>query len=126
MLPYHNAMLIHSIGKITLPYFYGTSKCIVNSLIQKFHTYFQLDPMTERDSIKMESLYLDGEANDWWFHGMKNFQLVVSWHQVVTYEEFTRDWQKCLIREILISLSENWHMSNKLELLNPTYLNSKD
>ena len=25
----------------------------------------------ERISINMDMLHLDGEANDWWFHGMK-------------------------------------------------------
>ena len=34
----------------------------------------------------MESLHIDGEAIEWWFHGMKT----LGHDQVVTYEEFTR------------------------------------
>ena len=33
-------------------------------------TYFQLNPMEERDAMNLESLYLDGEAIEWWFRGM--------------------------------------------------------
>ena len=49
-------------------------------------TYFQLNPMAERDAIKLAALHLDGEAIDWWFHGMKT----LGHDQVITYEEFTR------------------------------------
>ena len=42
--------------------------------------------MTERDVIKLATLHLDGEANDWWFHGIKT----IGHDQVTTYEEFTR------------------------------------
>ena len=49
-------------------------------------TYFQLNPMAERDAIKMEALHPDGQPIDWWFHGMKT----LGHDQVVTYEEFTK------------------------------------
>ena len=42
--------------------------------------------MEERDSIKLEALHIDGEANYWWFHGMNT----LGHDQVVTYEEFTK------------------------------------
>ena len=42
--------------------------------------------MAESDAIKLESIHLDGEAIDWWFHGMQK----LIHDQVVTYEEFTR------------------------------------
>ena len=80
-IPYPNFELRHAIGKINLPYFHFTSKCIVNSWIQKLDTYFQLNPMDKRDAIKMATLHLDGESNDWWFHGMNT----LSHWQVVTY-----------------------------------------
>ena len=69
-LPYHKYELNNVIGKITFPYFDGTSKCSVISWIQKMDTYLKLDPMEERDSIKLEALHLDGDSIDWWFHGM--------------------------------------------------------
>ena len=41
--------------------------------------------MEERDAIMLESLHIDGEANDWWFLGMNT-----SGHdELVTYEEFS-------------------------------------
>ena len=52
-IPYHNFYLRKSVGGITLPYFDGTSKCTVCSWIQNLDTYFQLNPMEEKDSIKL-------------------------------------------------------------------------
>ena len=49
-------------------------------------TYFQLNPMAERDAIKLEALHLDGDDIYWWFHGMKK----LGHDQVVTYQDFTR------------------------------------
>ena len=69
-----------------MPYFDGTSNCLVGSWIQKMDTYFQLNPMEERDAIKLEAIHLDGESIEWWFHGMKT----LGHDQVITYEEFTR------------------------------------
>ena len=43
--------------------------------------------MAKRDAIKLEALHLDGEDNDWWFHGMKT----LGDDQVVTYENSPRD-----------------------------------
>ena len=86
MLSYQNFELRNSIGRITLPYFDGTSKCIVNSRIQKLDTYFQLNPMDGRDSIKVESLNLDEGGNGWLFHEMKT----LGHDQVATYQGFTQ------------------------------------
>ena len=47
---------------------------------------FSTEPMAERGAIKLVPLHLDGEAIDWWFHGMKT----LGHDQVLTYEEFTR------------------------------------
>ena len=71
---------------MTLPYFDGTSNCSESSWIQKRDTYFQLNPMVERDAINFAALHIDGEAIDWWFHGMK----ILGHGQVVTYGEFIR------------------------------------
>ena len=84
--PYNNYELNNSIWKTTLPYFDGTSNCSVSSWIQKMDKHFQLNPKAERDAIKLESLHIDGEAIEWWFHGMKT----LGHDQVVTYEQFTR------------------------------------
>ena len=42
--------------------------------------------MVEIEYINMGTLHLDGEANEWWFHGMKT-----NGHDKLTiYEEFTK------------------------------------
>ena len=51
------------LGRISLPYFDGSSKCTTSSWVQKIDTYFQLNPMVEREAIKMATLHLGGEAN---------------------------------------------------------------
>jgi hypothetical protein len=48
-------------------------------------TYLQLNPMTEAKAIKFATLHLDGEAHEWWYHG-----LVTLGHASITsYVEFT-------------------------------------
>ena len=34
---------------------------------------FQQNPTVEEDVFKIAILYLEGEASDWWFHGLRNF-----------------------------------------------------
>ena len=41
--------------------------------------------MAEADAIKLETLNLEGEAHDWWFHGMTT----LGHAHIVTYAEFT-------------------------------------
>ena len=67
----HNYELKNVIEKFYLPYFDGSSKCTASSWVQNLDTYFQLNPMVEREVIKMATLHLYGETNDWKFHGMK-------------------------------------------------------
>ena len=42
--------------------------------------------MAEMEAIKVAALHLDGEAKDWWFHGM----VTLEHSTVTTYAEFTR------------------------------------
>ena len=72
------------IGTISLPYFDGSSKCTTRSWVQNLDTYFQLNPMVERESIKLDTIHLDGESNECWFPGINT--LVDD--QLTTYEEF--------------------------------------
>ena len=41
--------------------------------------------MAESEAIKVAMLHLDGEAQDWWFHGM----VTLGHSTVTTYVEFT-------------------------------------
>jgi hypothetical protein len=38
--------------------------------VQKLDTYLQLNPMREMEAIKFSTMYLDGKAHDWWYHGL--------------------------------------------------------
>ena len=72
-IPAQNFELKNAIGNITLPYFDGSSKGTASSWIQNLDTYFQLNSMDERHVLKMATLHLDGESNNWWFHGILVF-----------------------------------------------------
>ena len=70
-------------------------------------TYFQLNPMVERDAIKLEVFHIDGDGIDWWFHGMKT----LGHDQVVTYEEFTKKLTKRFdLRNLDISFQDLAHI----------------
>ena len=69
-----------------LPTFDGSSNSLVKSWVEKLDIYFQLNQISEVEAIKVATLHLDGEAQDWWFHGMVTLE-----HSTVTlYLEFTR------------------------------------
>lgn len=48
--------------------------------------YFQLNRMTELEAIKMAMPHFEGEAHDWWFHGLTT----LGHANVISYEDFTR------------------------------------
>jgi hypothetical protein len=78
--------LQRKVGKLSIPYFDGSSKCTARAWVQKLDTYFQLNPMTETEAIKYATLHLDGEAHEWWYHG-----LVTLGHASITsYLDFTQ------------------------------------
>jgi len=80
-----NHKLQKALGKVTIPCFDGSSKCSARSWVQKLNTYFQLNQMTEEKAIKLATLHMDGEAHEWWYHG-----LVTMGHNSFSYIEFTQ------------------------------------
>jgi hypothetical protein len=53
--------------------------------VQKHDTYFKLNPMIESEAISFATLHLDGEAHEWWYHG-----LVTLGHcHITSYLDFT-------------------------------------
>ena len=60
-----NYELQETVGKLTIPNFDGTRSCSVRMWIQNLDTYFQLNPMTKVDAIKLSTLHLDGESHEW-------------------------------------------------------------
>ena len=69
---YQQKELNCSIGKFPLPTFDGSSQIFANTWVQKLDVSFQLNPMVEKDAIKMAILHLEEDSNEWWFHGLKN------------------------------------------------------
>jgi len=73
-------------GKIEIPYFEGTTKMTAQAWVKKLDTYLQLNPMREMEAIKFATMYLDGKAHDWWYHGLTT----LGHNQIVSYIEFTQ------------------------------------
>jgi hypothetical protein len=38
--------------------------------VQKLDTYFQVNTMIEDKEIEFSALHFDGEAHEWWYHGL--------------------------------------------------------
>jgi hypothetical protein len=62
--------LQQKVGKLYIPYFDGFIKCIARAWVQKLDTYFQLNLIMDIEAIKYDTLHLDGEAHEWWYHGL--------------------------------------------------------
>jgi hypothetical protein len=58
----------------------------VHAWVQKLDTYLRLNPMREMEAIKFSTMYLDGKAHNWWYHGFTT----LGHNQIVTYTEFTQ------------------------------------
>ena len=75
------------VGKLTIPNYNGSSGGIARAWVQNLDTCFQINPMMEVDAIKLTTLHLDGEAHEWWYHG-----LVTLGHASITsYIDFTQN-----------------------------------
>ena len=66
----HNHDLHQTMGRFFLPNFDLSSKCTAKSWVEKLDIYFQLNQVSEMEAIKIAALHLEGEAHDWWFHGL--------------------------------------------------------
>ena len=65
-----NHNLHRTMGKFFLPNIDRSSKCTSKSWVEKLDIYFQLNQVPETEAIKIAALHLEGEAHDWWFHGL--------------------------------------------------------
>ena len=78
-----------------IPYFDGSSKGNVQAWVQKLDTYLQLNPMREMDAIKFATMYLEGKAHEWWYHGLTTLGCyhgltTLGHNQIMAYTEFTQ------------------------------------
>ena len=72
-------------GKVAIPSFDGSSQMFSSAWLQKLSVYFQLNPMVEEDALKMAILHLEGEASDWWFHGLRS----LGHDHILSYDSFS-------------------------------------
>ena len=77
-----NFELRKKVGKLSLPYYDASGNIIVRAWVQKIDTYFQLNPMHVKEAIKYAALHLDGQAHEWWHHGM----VTLGHNQITSYE----------------------------------------
>ena len=73
-------------GRFFFPSFDGSPKCTTKAWVGKLDIYFQLHQVSEAEAIKVVALHLEGEAHDWWFHGLS----ILGHANVATYADFTR------------------------------------
>jgi hypothetical protein len=81
----HNIDFIRKVGKLTIPSFDGSSKCTARAWVQKLDTYYKLNQMTETEAISFATLHLEGEAHEWWHHGL----VTLGHSHITSYREFT-------------------------------------
>jgi hypothetical protein len=73
-------------GKMEIPTFDGSTRTNAQAWVQKLDAYLQLNPMRELDAIKFSTIYLEGKAHDWWYHGMNT----LGHNHITSYPEFTQ------------------------------------
>jgi hypothetical protein len=73
-------------ARLTIPSFDGSTKNSTSAWVQKMDTYLQLNPMTEAKEINIATLHLDGEAHEWWHHGL----VTLGHANITSYVEFTQ------------------------------------
>jgi hypothetical protein len=82
----HNIDFIQKVGKFTIPSFDRSSKCIARAWVQKLDTYYKLNQMIETEAISFTTLHLEGEAHEWWYHGL----VTLGHSRITSYREFTK------------------------------------
>ena len=79
--------LQHNMGRFFLPTYDGTPKCTSKAWVEKLDTYFPLNKVSEIEAIKIVALHLEGEAQEWWFHGLTT----LGHHHITSYSTFTKN-----------------------------------
>jgi hypothetical protein len=80
-----NIDFIRKVEKLTIPSFDDSAKCSAQAWVQKLDTYFKLNQMSESKAISFATLHLEGEAHEWWYHGL----VTLGHSHITSYLEFT-------------------------------------
>jgi hypothetical protein len=105
-----NIDLMRKVGKLTIPSFDGSNKCTARAWVQKLDTYFQLNTMLEEEAIKFATLHLDGEAHEWWYHGL----VTLGHANITSYLDFTQKLMERFDKKDPELHFRSWHNSNRL------------
>ena len=73
-------------GRLFLPKFDGSSTSSTKAWVENLDIYFELKKVPKMESIKIAVLHFEGEAHNWWFHGLST----LGHANVTAYYEFTR------------------------------------
>jgi hypothetical protein len=76
---------IKKVGKVNIPTFDRASRCSAHAWVQNIDTYFNINSMTESEAISFTTLHLEGEAHEWWYHGL----VTLGHSHITSYLEFT-------------------------------------
>jgi hypothetical protein len=80
----HNLDFIRKVGKFTIPSFDRSSKYIASAWVQKLDMYYKLNQMSKTEAISFATLHLEGEAHEWWYHGL----VTLGHSRITSYREF--------------------------------------
>jgi hypothetical protein len=72
------------VGKLNIPTFDESSHCSAQAWVQNIDTYFKIIPTIESEAINFATLHLEGEAHEWWYHGL----VTLCHSQKTSYLEF--------------------------------------
>jgi hypothetical protein len=82
--PQHNLNFIRKVGKLIIPSFDGSSKYTARAWVQNIDMYYKLNQMIETEAISFTTLHLEGEAHEWWYHGL----VTLGHSRITSYGEF--------------------------------------
>lgn len=71
---------------MTIPPFDGCKKSTTMAWVHKLDTYLQLNPMSEAKEIKYDTLQLEVESHEWWYHGL----VTLGPTNITSYVDFTQ------------------------------------
>jgi hypothetical protein len=80
----NNMEFIWKVGKLTIPSFNGSFRCTSRAWVQKLNTYYKINHMIETEAISFTIFHLEGEAHEWWHHGL----VTLGHSQITSYMEF--------------------------------------
>jgi len=80
-----NFDLLRKLGKMFISSFHESDRCTMREWVHTLDTYFQFNSMIETEEFKFSTIHLDGEAHEWWYHGL----VMLGHANIRSHEDFT-------------------------------------